>query len=139
MKYERLTVKKVDRSFETYIRVDKNYILSAYDIIDEEKQDLVEILLNRLVELEDKIENGTLIEVDDDLIGQCVIGIHKYTNGTYSLDLDENLVIGFADNGIVTWNNSHGFNDWFRNDLYFIDNEQGRAEAEKKLKELKGE
>lgn len=93
----------------------------------------------RLQELENKIEDGTLIEADQDLIGQCVIGIHKYTNGTYSLDLDENLVIGFADNGIVTWNNTHGFNDWFSNDLYFIDNEQGKAEAEAKLKELKGE
>ena len=96
-------------------------------------------IYNRLAELEDKIENGTLIEVDNTLIGQCVIGIHKHTNGTYSLDLDENLVIGFADNGIVSWNNSHGFNDWFSNDLYFIANEQGKAEAEKKFKELKGE
>lgn len=95
--------------------------------------------ISKLAELEDKLENGTLIEVDNTLIGQCVIGIHKHTNGTYSLDLDENLVIGFADNGIATWNNTHGFNDWFSNDLYFIDNEQGRAEAENKLKELKGE
>lgn len=112
MKYERLTDSK-------------NYSLLT-------KQEL----FSRLHRLETKIENGTLIEVDVGLIGECVIGIHKYTDDTYSLDLDENLVIGFATDGIVTWNNTHKYNDYFSNGLYFIDNEKGRVEAEKLLDEL---
>lgn len=92
---------------------------------------------DRLAELEDKLENGTLIEIDHSLIGQGIIGIHHYTDGTYQLDLDENIVIGFAIDGVITWNGTHHFNDEFRNGMYFIDNKKGRAEAEKKLKELK--
>ena len=95
--------------------------------------------MQRLAELEDKIENGTLIEVDDSLIGESIIGIHKYVNGTYSLDLDENFIIGFRTDGIVTWNETHKFNDYFFNGLYFIDNDKGRAEAKAKIAQLKGE
>ena len=59
--YKRLTDKKVKGVTERFIRVDKDYILSAYDIVDEEN--IVEMIINRLAELEDKIENGTLIEL----------------------------------------------------------------------------
>ncbi len=95
--------------------------------------------LNRLVQLEDKIENGTLVELDESLIGECVVGIHHFTNGTYELDLDENIVIGFSTDGIVTWNNYHKYNDYFKYGLFFLDTEKGRAEAKQRLKELKGE
>ena len=95
--------------------------------------------LQRLADLEDKIEQGTLIECDTTLIGQSVIGIHHYTNDTYSLELDENIVIGFCADGIVTWNDTHKYNDYFTNGLYFLDTDKGRAEAEQRLKELKGE
>lgn len=95
-------------------------------------------IYNRLAELEDMIEQGTLVQLDDNLIGQEVIGIHKYTDGKYYLDVfDENIVIGFTSIGIATWNNSHGFNDWFKNGYYFPNTEEGRLEAEAKLKELK--
>ena len=40
---------------------------------------------NRLAELEDMIENGTLIEVDKNLIGEGVIGIHCYMDGTFGV------------------------------------------------------
>ena len=96
-----------------------------------------EKVVNRLAELEDKIENGTLIELDESLIGECIVGIHHFTNGTYELDLDENIVIGFSTDGIVTWNNYHKYNDYFNYGLFFPDTEKGRAEAEKKLKELR--
>ena len=94
--------------------------------------------LNRLAEFEDKIEQGTLIECNPKLIGECIVGIHQYTDGTYAMDLDEeNIVIGFCSDGIVTANTTHAYNDYFKHGLYFIDNEEGRAEAEKRLKELK--
>jgi hypothetical protein len=98
-----------------------------------------EQIAERLALLEDKIENGTLIDIDHSLIGEGIIGIHHYTDGTYQLDLDENIVIGFAIDGVITWNGTHHFNDEFRNGMFFVDNEKGRAEAEQRLKELKGE
>lgn len=91
---------------------------------------------SKLNELKEKIENGTLVELDESLIGKGIIGIHHFTDGTYQLDLDENIVVGFGVNGIVTWNNDHSFNDYFKNGFWFIDNDKGRAEAEAKLREL---
>ena len=91
----------------------------------------------RLAELEDLIEQGTLVQLDENLIGEEVIGIHKCTDGRYYLDLDENIVIGFTSNSVVTWNNSHGFNDCFENGYYFPNTEKGRAEAEARLEQLK--
>ena len=117
---------KVKSSRDTYICT-----------IEEEERKLDQEVLERLAEYEDKIENGTLIECNPNLIGEMIIGIHHFTNGTYQLDLDENLVIGFTDDGVVTWNNYHKYNDYFKNGLYFIDNKKGRAEAEAMLKELR--
>lgn len=96
----------------------------------------IEELQNQVKEYQYKIEQGTLIEIEPNLIGETIIGIHHFTDGTYHLDLDENLVIGFNKDEVVTWNNSHGYNDYFQKDLIFLDNEKGRAEAEKRLKEL---
>lgn len=94
-------------------------------------------IYQRLAELENKIEQGTLIECNPKLIGECIVGIYQYTDGTYAMDLDEeNIVIGFCSDGIVTANTTHAYNDYFKHGLYFIDNEEGRAEAENKLKEL---
>ena len=93
--------------------------------------------INRLAELEDLIEQGTLVQLDENLIGEEVIGIHKCTDGRYFLDLDENIVIGFTSNSVVTWNNSHCFNDFFENGYYFPNTEKGRAEAEARLEQLK--
>lgn len=94
-------------------------------------------IYQRLAELENKIEQGTLIECNPKLIGECIVGIHQYTDGTYAMDLDEeNIVIGFCSDGIVTANTTHAYNDYFKHGLYFIDNEEGRAEATNKLKEL---
>ena len=93
--------------------------------------------VDRLAEFEDKIEQGTLIECNPKLIGECVVGIHQHTDGTYSMELgEENIVIGFCIDGIVTANTTHSYNDYFKNGLYFIDNEEGRAKATNKLKEL---
>lgn len=93
-------------------------------------------LKKNLKEYKDKIEQGTLIECNPKLIGECIIGIQQYTDGTYAMDLDENIVIGFCSDGIVTANTTRAYNDYFKHGLYFIDNEKGRAEANQKLKEL---
>ena len=95
-----------------------------------------EKVVNRLAEIEYKIEQGTLIEIDKDLIGENIIGIHQFTDGTYELNLDENIVIGYSIDGVVTWNCTHHFNDEFRTGMFFADTEKGRAEAKEKLKEL---
>ncbi len=93
--------------------------------------------LKRLWKIENQIEQGTLIECNPKLIGECVVGIHQYTDGTYAMELgEENIVIGFCSDGIVTANTTHAYNDYFKHGLYFIDNEEGRAEATNKLKEL---
>jgi hypothetical protein len=99
------------------------------------------ILLHEVIsdcrEILNKIEQGKMIECNPKLIGECVVGIHQHTDGTYSMDLDEeNIVIGFCSDGIVTANTTHAYNDYFKNGLYFIDNEEGKAEAENRLKEL---
>ena len=94
--------------------------------------------IDRLAELEDKIENGTLIEVDKNIIGEGIIGIQCYMDGTLGVCLDENIVIGFDTDGVVTWNNVHEYNDYFKNGCYFIDNEKGRTQLKAKLRELKG-
>lgn len=86
----------------------------------------------RLRELQGKIEQGTLIELNDKLIGENVYGIQQDTTGKYWFDDDENIVLGFTSDGIVTWNNSHGYNDWFKNGLCFL----SREEAEKRLEEI---
>ena len=83
-----------------------------------------------------KIEQGKMIECEPNLIGHSIIGIHAFTDGTYQLDTDENIVIGFNKDEVVTWNDTHKFNDHFNKGLYFLDDTKGRYEAEKKLKEL---
>lgn len=103
----------------------------------EELQERNRELKQEIAEYKDKIEQGTLIECNPKLIGECIVGIHQYTDGTYAMDLDEeNIVIGFCSDGIVTANTTHAYNDYFKHGLYFIDNEEGRAEANQKLKEL---
>jgi hypothetical protein len=95
---------------------------------------------NTLATIEAKIENGTLIECNHKLIGELVVGIHQYTDGTYAMDLDEeNIVIGFCSDGIVTANTTHAYNDYFKHGLYFIDDDNGIEEAKKKLLELRGD
>lgn len=119
MKYERLTGQEWSENIDLTQELGYSYIYK------------------RLYELENKIEQGTLIECNPKLIGECVVGIHQYTDGTYAMDLDEeNIVIGFCSDGIVTANTTYAYNDYFKHGLYFIDNEEGRAEANEKLKEL---
>ena len=115
MKYERVTKKGYTWQQDTYC--------------DDE------VIYERLEELENKIENGTLIELNYKLIGETVYGIQKDTSGKYWFDADDNTLLGFTQTGIVTWNDIHGYNDWFENGFWFLT----KAEAEAKLREIKGE
>ena len=93
--------------------------------------------LERLAELEDKIDQGTLIELpckEEDLIGQTVYGISKLTSGGYIYSGQPHTVIGFCSQSIVVWNDIDGYIDYFWNDLWFLTKEQ----AEQRLKELQG-
>ena len=130
MKYERLTkyecgdlivnCKNCEYSGE------QNFLCTEYNCID--------ALKNRLAELEDKIENGTLIDINDNIIGETVFGIQQDTTGKYHFDGASNTLIGFTSNGIVTWNDIYSYNDYFIDGFWFFT----REEAEAKLKELKG-
>ena len=113
--------------------------LLLYGNLTGEEDNKLTNALNRFAELEDMIEQGMLVQLDENLMGAEVIGIHKCTDGTYYPDLfDENIVIGFTSDGVVTWNNTHCFNDWFKNGYYFPNTGKGRAEAEARLEELIG-
>lgn len=59
--YKRLTDKKVQGTTERYIRIDKDYILSAYDIITEERYEVVDMLLDRFAELEEQRDRQAYI------------------------------------------------------------------------------
>ena len=85
-----------------------------------------------LVEYRTKIEQDKLVALDDSLIGESIYGIHQDVEGNYWLDGDENTLLGFTSNGVVTWNDVHGYNDWFMNGFWFHTSE----EAEKIFKEL---
>lgn len=98
----------------------------------------------RLKELEDKIENGTLIELQDkeeNLIGQQIyaIDICSYPKGeimtNFEQEVEDEIIIGFTSNGIVTVNTTHCCNSFHTNGLWFLT----KAEAEAKLKELESE
>lgn len=131
MEYKRLT---------QWTKNGASLILDNPQNAEEARAQLMEafkLACNKLAELEDKIEQGKLIECNPKLIGECIVGIHQYTDGTYAMDFDEeNIVIGFCSDSIVTANTTHAYNDYFKHGLYFIDNEEGRAEATNKLKEL---
>ena len=101
-------------------------------------------LYDRLAELEDKIEDGTLIELQDkeeNLIGQQVyaIDICSYPEGkimtNFEQEVEDEIIIGFTSNEIVTVNTTHCCNLFHTNGLWFLT----KAEAEAKLKELQGE
>ena len=142
--YKRLTDKKVKGTTERYIRVDKNYILSTYDIITEEKYEMVDMLLNRLAELEDKIENGTLMELP------CKVGDKAWYLVTQpTLYLSRNTIYsGVITRIYITKKDLHCAiqirNDKGVTEIPIIINTKEnlfftKAEAEARLKELKGE
>lgn len=138
--YKRLTIK--DEEYGNYVE-NKGSELNEPPIAVSFNGKIHGTAIDRLAELEDKIENGTLIELQDkeeNLIGQQVyaIDICSYPKGKIITNFDEEeeeIIIGFTSNEIVTVNTTRGCNMYYKNGLWFLT----KAEAKVKLKELKGE
>ena len=132
--YKRLTAEKVKGTTARCLRIDKDYIYTTYDLITEEKDEMVDMLLNRLAELEDKIENGTLIELP------CKVGDTLYYVNAYRPTpiIEENIV-----HTIEMFNARDGFNIriWTQNGTFYANKMPNvfktKAEAEQRLNELK--
>ena len=116
----------------------KDWHEAKFDCIDQNKK---RAILKRLWEIENQIENGTLIELQDkeeNLIGQQVyaIDICSYPEGEVVTNFEEDedeIIIGFTSNEIVTVNTTRGCNMYHKNGLWFLT----KAEAENRLKELR--
>ena len=117
----------------------KRYTMSGYRIPEgkEEVHPNFRLLYNCLAELEDKIENGTLIELS------CKVG-----DKVYVLDSDKDDFVTISEEIVKDYNidsNSFSIIVQERNYTYFLSgNSLGddwfltKAEAEERLKELNG-
>lgn len=140
--YKRLTKKgsyydKDDHDLDLVLELDENH----YEIV----QDINVICkkLNRLAELEDKIENGTLIELP------CKVGTTLYfiynrpladkPNLTPRIHETSNWYFDIDEKGIaISTRSPYGYNGeyfYYLGEMVFLT----KAEAEKKLEELKNE
>lgn len=127
MKYERLTA---------YSKINNDYITPYCDkfICDGycRECDYEQVIINRLAELEDKIEAGTLVElpckVGDTIYyaSECVTSVITFTI----------VAINIYEEETVFWDDSS--NDWHIEDFgkYVFTT---KADAEKRLEELRGE
>lgn len=89
-------------------------------------------LYRKLAELEDKIENGTLVECDVSLLGTQIWTIDKYINGCVDVNIDEQIIIGFVPDAVVVFNITQSFYTEIKNGWWFLT----KPEAEAKLKEV---
>ena len=136
--YKRLTKRGTDNNIILMCNNCPNNHICPKD--EEELVLCVQSAKDKLAELEDKIENGTLIELRDkeeNLIGQQVyaIDICSYPEGEVVTNFEEDedeIIIGFTSNEIVTVNTTRGCNMYHKNGLWFLT----KVEAEKKLKEI---
>ena len=146
-KYKRFTIKNNDiidtncKNCKQCKKVGRKYICNDMTACDEE-------ILNRLAELEDKIENGTLIELP------CKVGdwlyyiheniIHKakveeirfnvYKHGIKN-EFTDIYAYDFKNKREISFDYEHGYSTvWENNEHYFFDTFLTKAEAEAKLK-----
>ena len=113
--YKRLTFKSLVDPYDDDCEETENATAASYDE-----------LLNRLAELEDKIENGTLRELPK--IGQTLYGVIPWRKEVREITIDN---IGVFSDCIVVFDTYD--NDYVLNDYAFYT----EAEAQKKLKECK--
>lgn len=124
MKYERLTEK------DRYWKDEELWTVAQEPTVEE-----IDEIYNRLAELEDKIESGTLIELP------CKVGDTVY----YALkdeDLFVGKVAGIAIEQDAIWVHAKyesGLNMWHTVEEFGKSIFLTKAEAEKKLAELRGE
>lgn len=122
---ERLTKRKSLIACEKCLNSDYEKLCTICDEADE--------AIERLAELEDKIENGTLIELP------CEVGEVIYAVSFIKDKIIEDMVTGFEFNGTSLWiKTAMGYcnchSSRIGNTIFFT-----HAEAEKRLNELKGE
>jgi hypothetical protein len=117
-KYERLTISAIRLDDDSRA---KEFYICGVTIYD---------LYNRLAELEDKIENGTLIEL------HCKVGdkVYQFDNGGKICE-SEIKSIYYADNTLFYDCGYFAFDNTAIGEGIYLT----KAEAENKLKELKGE
>lgn len=132
--YKRLTIRNDDGTWGV------NYLELANKVAKWQEQhatqylstDLTNILGEKLAELEDKIENGTLVECDVSLLGTQIWTIDKYINGCVDVNIDEQIIIGFVPDAVVVFNITQSFYTEIKNGWWFLT----KPEAEAKLKEV---
>ena len=136
--YKRLTMRNKDfidtncKNCKQCKKVGRKYICNDMTACDEE-------IINRLAELEDKIENGTLIDlpckVGDVLYYACplkkIIEKHVVTGFDISKELSIRTISDCYSNGNYV---AYFYPSYFNKTLF-----KTKIEAEKKLEELKGE
>lgn len=115
MKYERLTIKDKDGNWQVW-EDDYSHPFEA-----------LQTAIDKLAELEDKIENGTLIEVP------CKVGdtVYFIVKRRHKIGFEPYI---FIKKTKLTFYNLKKVLDGFNYTVFLT-----KAEAEKKLKELKGE
>lgn len=103
--------------------------------------DCYEIIKNRLAELEDKIENGTLVTVPY-AIGQEVYWVDK--KGYFDVDKVRVSLITIKHDGSVDirlnhYNDDGSYRSCFKHDTKYGELFDTKEEAEKRLKEIRNE
>lgn len=103
--------------------------------------DCYEIIKNRLAELEDKIENGTLVTVPY-AIGQEVYWVDK--KGYFDVDKVRVSLITTKHDGSVDirlnhYNDDGSYRSCFKHDTKYGELFDTKEEAEKRLKEIRNE
>ena len=118
MEYKRLTAKIKNGDYGYYGK-EAIFPLVGCELVDYEDGDLVQKLIDRLAELEDKIEKGTLIELP------CKVGDTVYL---IEMDWDEDCKSFYY---ITETDFMFQYLDYFGTYCFLT-----REEAEKRLKEL---
>ena len=138
MKYERLTLTEKDEHIIDCLNCPK------YETECEPK-DCIDIAINRLSELEDKIENGTLVELPcglGDEVYEVQVGNNVFeVNYKYGKVIEHKVSkVQIKSTIIVYWQDGKSNKDYgyLYNDIYF-DTYLTKSEAEKRLQELRGE
>ena len=133
MEYKRLTrYNENTHNAEVYAySIDKDVYFDGIDIVGNENSSLAQETIDRLAELEDKLENGTLIELPCK-VGDTVWYVTSYGYGRYKVE--DMRVVGF---NFSTYPDEKTI--WVVGAYEEQSSHIYKTEAEAKLKELKDE
>ena len=133
--YKRLTKRNANGEVETVKRPKSSYIQEVYEEWDEINRELK----LRLAELEDKIENGTLVTIPY-AIGQEVYWVDK--KGYFDVEKVKVSLITIRHDGSVDirlnhYNDDGSYRSCFKYDTKYYELFDNEAEAEKRLEEIR--